>query len=415
MRLKKLFFIFIIIFFTNIFYCNYSYATIFNANSPSAILLNSNTGKILYEKNAYTKMYPASTTKIMTAILVLENCNLSDTAIVSENATILPSGYIGASLQIGEELSIKDLLYLLLLASANDSAIVLAEHVGGSVDNFADMMNSKAKEIGCLNTHFVNPNGIHNTNHYSTAYDLALIGKYAMANDVFKDIVSCKFYTVKATNKYQERNIYNTNKLLHESNPKNTDESNIFYYNYVTGIKTGYTTVAKNCLVASAKKDDIEYIAVILGSDEYEDNYNSQRYSDAKNLFSNAIDNYCLSTIKKSGDIITNLEIQNGDFLRKNLDLKLKNDIKILIKNEDLNIELTPEVILNTDALQAPISKGDVLGSVTYVYDNISYSEDIIASHDVSTNEQMSFYFKLALGSLIIIFTFTFYETLRKK
>lgn len=416
MKFKKLSFSFaIIIFLINIFYCNYSYATVFNANSPSAILLNSNTGKILYEKNAYARMYPASTTKVMTAILVLENCNLSDTTIVSKNATILPSGYVGASLQIDEELTIKDLLYLLLLISANDAAVVLAEYVGGSVDNFSNMMNSKAKEIGCLDTNFINPNGIHDINHYSTAYDLALIGQYAMKNDIFKDIVSCKSYTVGETNKYQARTFYNTNKLLHEFNQTNDNEKNIFYYKYVTGIKTGYTTVGKNCLIASATKDNTEYISVILGADESEDNYNSQRYSDTINLLSSAIDNYSLSTIKQKNDVITTVEIENGDFIRKNLDLKLENDIKILISNEDINLELIPEITLYEDKLQAPISKGDILGNITYTYDGISYTENIVASNNVSTNEQMSFYFKLSLGGLVILFTFTFYEILRKK
>lgn len=150
MKFKKL--IFIIFIGISILLSNYSYGADFNVNSQAAILFNSNTGKILYEKNAYQKMYPASTTKIMTAILVLENCSLDDTAVVSENSINLPSGYVGASLQVGEILTINDLLHLLLVASANDAATVLAEHTSGSVDKFANMMNLKANEIGCLNT-----------------------------------------------------------------------------------------------------------------------------------------------------------------------------------------------------------------------------------------------------------------------
>ena len=131
--------------------------------SPACILIESSTGKIIYEKNAYEKLYPASTTKIMTAILTLENCELTDVATASYNSVYsIPAGYTNANIQVGEELTIDQLLHVLLIPSANDAAVVLAEHIAGSVDNFANMMNEKAKELGCLNTHFVNPHGIHN-------------------------------------------------------------------------------------------------------------------------------------------------------------------------------------------------------------------------------------------------------------
>ena len=147
-------------------------------NSSSCLLMDAKTGKIIYAKNAYEKLYPASTTKLMTAILTLENCKLTDTAIVSHNAIYsIPVGYSHASLKEDEELTIEQLLNVLLIPSANDAAIVLAEHISGSVEEFSKLMNEKAKSLGCLNTNFVNPNGIQNKNHYSTAYDLALIGK----------------------------------------------------------------------------------------------------------------------------------------------------------------------------------------------------------------------------------------------
>lgn len=167
-------FLFLIIFVSG---CTSTYAsTIPDTYSSACLLMEESTGKILYSKNANSIMYPASTTKIMTAILTLEKCNLSDTAVVSHNAVFsIPSGYSTASLVEGEVLTIEQLLNVLLIPSANDAAVVLAEHIAGSVEAFSDMMNAKAVELGCLNTHFVNPNGIHNENHYSTAYDLALI------------------------------------------------------------------------------------------------------------------------------------------------------------------------------------------------------------------------------------------------
>ena len=181
-------------------------------NSPSVILMDAKTGKILYSKSAFEQRYPASTTKLITAILTLENCKLTDIATVSHDAIFnVPVGYSHASLQEGERLTIEQLLNVLLIPSANDAAFVLAEHIAGSVDNFSEMMNNKAKEIGCLNTHFVNPNGIHNDDHYSTAYDLALIGKYAMQfNDIMR-IAMVNQYTLPKTNKYdREDRIFNT-------------------------------------------------------------------------------------------------------------------------------------------------------------------------------------------------------------
>lgn len=374
MKSKKFCFIFLtIILIINIIVCNYSYGADFSVKSLSAIVYNTNTGKIIYEKDADEKRYPASTTKIMTAILTLENCNLDDTTVVSSNALVLPDGYVGKDLQVGEKFTIKDLLYLLLLPSANDAANVLAEHIGGSISNFATMMTNKAKEIGCSNTNFVNANGVHNSNHYTTANDLLLIAKYAMQNETFRQIVSTSSYTVPATNKYPERILHNTNKLLNTYNEK-TNTKNIYYYEYATGIKTGYTTYAKNCLVASAEKDGIEYFIVIMGAGDNEMDNNSQRFSEAINLFETAFDNYSLSTIKKSNDLVTTVEIPNAIFFKKDLNLLLENNIELLIENKDLKTEIKPEIKLYEDKLVAPISKGDVLGYATYTYDrNILY------------------------------------------
>ena len=235
MKLKKLYIVFIIVLLINTILCSHSNGANFNANSPSAILFNSNTEKILYEKNAYEIRYPASTTKIMTAILALENCNLDDLATVSNTAIQIPFGYTTANLQPGEIISINDLLHLLLIISANDAANVLAEHVSGSINEFSNMMTAKAKEIGCLNTNFTNPSGIHNPNHYSTAYDLCLIANYAMKNEIFRQIVSTTTYTIPSTNKSEERILTNTNRLLHEFVEKSTD-NNIYYYEFATGI-----------------------------------------------------------------------------------------------------------------------------------------------------------------------------------
>lgn len=202
--------------------------------SPTVLLMESRTGQVLFEKNGYTKAYPASTTKIMTAILVLENCSLTEKAKVSPNAiNSVPSSYSNINLQADEELTVNQLLNVLMIGSANDAANVLAEHVAGSVESFCTMMNAKAVEIGCKNTHFVNPNGVHNKEHYSTAYDLALMGRYAMKNEEFRKLVTADNFTLPATNKFptNDRVVTMTNLLLKKDTSDKVDN---YYYEYAT-------------------------------------------------------------------------------------------------------------------------------------------------------------------------------------
>lgn len=269
-------------------------------SSPAALLMDSSSGKVLYKKNMNEKRYPASLTKVMTAIVVLENCDLEDSATVSYDAVMsLSSGYVTANLQIGEELTVEQLLYVLMVGSSNDAAIVLAEHVSGSVEAFSELMNQKAKEIGCTSTNFVNPNGVHDKNHYSTAYDLALIAKYAMKNETFRTLVSTTSYKLPITNKYdrEDRFFTTTNSLLIVNNNNRSDN---YYYKYATGIKTGFTTPAGNCLIASANKNGLELITVVLGSGQTKDGL-SERYIDTKNLFNYGYDTYILKEVIKAG------------------------------------------------------------------------------------------------------------------
>ena len=184
----------IIIFFSNSI--SYADTTVVLDNnldllSESAILIDSKNGNVLYRKNENQQMYPASTTKILTAIIAIENCSLTDKISASRNAIMsIPSGYSNANIKVNEELTVQELLEVFLVHSANEAGFILAEHISGSIENFADLMNQKASEIGCKNTHFTNPSGIHNPEHYSTAYDMALIARYCMQNQTFRDIVS---------------------------------------------------------------------------------------------------------------------------------------------------------------------------------------------------------------------------------
>lgn len=354
-------------------------------SSPAALLMDTASGKVLYEKNMNEKRYPASLTKVMTAIVVLENCDLSSIATVSYDAVMsLSSGYVTANLQIGEELTIEQLLYVLMVGSSNDAAIVLAEHVSGSIEAFAELMNQKAEEIGCTSTHFVNPNGVHDENHYSTAYDLALIARYAMNNETFRTLVSTTSYKLPITNKYdrEDRVFTTTNSLLIVNN--NAREDN-YYYKYATGIKTGFTTPAGNCLIASANKGNLELITVVLGAGQTSNGL-SQRYLDTKALFDYGYDTYTLREVIKAGNTVQTVSISNATRDTKKLDAVIENDVYVLIKQEDKNSALLPEITLN-DNLKAPIKKGDIIGSVSYTVEGITYSENLLASSDVKKSK----------------------------
>lgn len=343
--------------------------------SPSCILMESSTGKVLYEKNANEVRYPASTTKIMTAILVLESCELDDVATVSHNAIYsIPADYVTSNLREGEELTVEQLLNVLLIPSANDAAIVLAEHVSGSVAKFADLMNEKAKELGCKNTHFVNPNGIHNKEHVSTSYDLALITKYAMRNSKFREIIKKTKYTLPATNKYKkaDRTFNTTNNLLLKDSE--------YYYPNCIGVKTGYTGEAGNCLVSAASKDGMEVIAVVLGG-EFTDKGLSEKFLDSIELLDYAFDNYSIKSLQESGSIVKEVEISGATKETKNLKVAVKDDINAFIaKGTDINA-IEPEITLND--LTPPISVNSVVGKITYNIDGIIYSSDLIAQTDV--------------------------------
>ena len=378
--------------------------------SPSTLLMDLDSGKILYSKNANTRMYPASTTKIMTAILTIENCQLTDTAVASHNAIYsVPSGYTHASIQEGEELTIEQLLNVLLIPSANEAASILAEHIAGSVEAFADMMNEKAVEIGCKDTHFVNPNGVHDENHYSTAYDLALIGKYAMQYDVFRDIASKTSYSLPATDKYpREDRLFNTtNDLLRENYSR---AANNYYYPYATAGKTGYTDAAQNCIVATAKKDDISLLAVVLHGERTEDGL-SQRALDCKTLFEYGFNNYKHEVIAHKGDVAREIEVSGGTNDSKNLNLVYSEDITALVPiNYDVS-STTPNVKL-TENMYAPISEGTNLGSITFSIDGFDYSCDLLASHTVYKSNMSKTVIELCL---VLVFLLLFAKVLKFK
>lgn len=378
-----------------------------NLYSKSSILIDSTTGQILYEHNAYEKLYPASTTKLMTAILTLENCQLTDIVTVDKDALKgIPATYTTAALQPGEQLSVDQLLHVLLIPSANDAANVLAYHIAGSIDNFAIMMNAKAKEIGCQNTNFMNPSGIHNDNHYSTAYDMALIGKYANTFDTVKDIATQTQYSLPNLPDGKERKFKTTNTLITPNNK--------YYYEYATGLKTGYTEKAKSCIVAKAKKGDTELICAVLYGDKTEDKKN-ERELDCHTLFDYGFNNYTETTICEKEQTLDKSNLNDIPTTYQSTDIVYGEDLNLLVNKEETS-NITNNVSWKTD-LNYPISKDSVIGTITYTVDGSNYSVNLLAGNDIlpTNSDSISNTFYILVAVLIIILLLTIFTKKKRK
>ena len=365
-----------------------------NIGCQAAYVAEPVTGKILYEKNAHVPLYPASTTKILTALVVMENCKLTDTATVSQRALdLVPSGYSNAKLHVGEELTIKDLLYALLIPSANEAANVLAEHVSGSVEAFAEVCNNRAKELGCENLHFVNPNGIHNEDHYCTAYDLYLIAKECRNHDIFNEIVKTKKFTLPATNIYTkgDRTFTNTNELLLPTT--------VYYYENCTGIKTGYTTPAGQCLIASSSYNDIELISVVLGGGTNKQGLN-ERFYDTKKLFEFVYDNYSIKEIAEEKQIVAHIKVGKATKETAELDAIIDSSVLAFVPN-DIDKNNIESIVTIDENILAPIKENQVLGQITFNADGLIYTTDIIASHEVQKLTYTK-YNLIAIGAIIV-------------
>lgn len=370
-----------------------------NITSQSAILIDTKTNQILYGKNENERMYPASTTKIVTTILTIENCNLNDSVTVSDTAiSNIPEGYSTAYLQFGEILTVEQLLELLLVESANDAANVLAEHVGGSIESFVSMMNTKVHDLGLENTNFTNPYGLHDENHYSTAYDLAMIMKYCIQNEDFRKLAGSASCAIPATNKYDVRKYDSTNQLIIPGNS--------YYYQYVTTGKTGFTTPAGQCLVSSAYKDDVELVCVILGG--HSENGISLRFVETKDLYEYGYNNYSLKNLTNKDDEVYQITVENATNSTKNLSLLAENDVTVLLNNDQSISNYLPSITLNED-ISAPIYTGDIVGTAEYDVNGLKYTVNLLASHDVESSKFLNYIFYtifilMIVGIVVCIF-----------
>ncbi len=326
-------------------------------SSHAAILVDASTGKIIYEKNPDKKLEPASITKIMTAIVALENAELSDIVATGKNPTLVEGTRI--YLEEGEKLTLEQMLYALLLNSGNDAAVAIAEHVGGSVESFVDMMNNKAMEIGALNTTFVNPSGLSDEGHLSTARDIAMITRHAIQNfPEFCKIVATKTLNIPWQGNEWDRKLQNLNRLLWD-------------YEGADGVKTGYTSSAGQTLVATATRNGWQLIAVLLKSQT-----RPTLWNDAQSLLDYGFNNFQKYDVISSHKLITSAKVKYGE------------DVN-LITTEDFSTVLpkgstiTQKVVLDSK-LSAPISKGQTLGKLEFYHGALKLdSVDLIAQNDV--------------------------------
>ncbi|GAV23277.1 D-alanyl-D-alanine carboxypeptidase family protein [Carboxydothermus pertinax] len=322
----------------------------------AAAVINVKSGKFVYLKNPDQKMYPASTTKILTTLIALEKGNLTDMVYVDKEASYVEGSAIW--LNPGEKITLEDLLYSIMLNSANDSAIAVAKHIAGNVSSFVREMNDKARELGAKNTHFVNPNGLPNDDHYTTARDLALIARAAMQNPKFREIVATKTKVINRDPKYL-RLLINHNKLL-------------WRYEGANGIKTGYTVKARQCLVASANKNGEEFIAVILGSE------GSNVYDDAQKLLDYAFANYKTVKVISKGQQIKKAPVTDG---RETVSLEAAEDLYDTVYKDE-----KPEYEYKTSLqeLKAPVRAGETLGTLLVCRKGIKVGEvNLIAANGV--------------------------------
>lgn len=340
-----------------------------NTNSRACVIIDRNTNAVLYGKNENQKRKMASTTKIMTATIIIENCNLNETVEISKKAAGTGGSRLG--LKAGDKITIRDLLYGLMMRSGNDSAVALAEYAGGSIEGFAEKMNQKASDLGLNNTHFETPHGLDSDEHYTTAYELALLSNYALNNKIFAQIVGTKEYTI-TINGYPKQ-LSNTNELL-----GNLDG--------VYGIKTGFTNGANRCLVTACKRNNMDIICVVLGADTK--NFRTQ---DSVKLINYIFDNFKPVNIEKI--VNDNFEKWKNNYLDKiiiNKSYSKKFDLRIdNITNNIMPIRKDYIDLINVDIncplyFEAPIYKNFKLGSINlHISDTINFEYPIYNSYEV--------------------------------
>ena len=363
--------------------------------AAAAVLVERNTGEVFFAKNETARVYPASTTKIMTVLLAIEACEAgtaspTDEVTASENMTydLIADGST-ANIQVGETMPLEDLMYCAMVASANEACNIIAEYIGGSIENFVARMNERAAELGCTGTHFANTHGLPDENHYTTAWDFYLISSAAMDYAMFEEICNTATYEVAETNMSPARTLQNTNGLINENSYYPG-----YYYEYAKGIKTGSTSAAGYCLISTASKNDIDLLAVVMGgvATEKEDgklDYGS--FSDSIALYEWAFENYSYQEILSSTETVTQVPVRHGADA-ETVSVRAETPITALLPNGTNMSEFDHDIVIYSqrdgEELEAPISAGEILGEITVTRDGVTYgTSNLVAGSSVELSK----------------------------
>ncbi len=341
-------------------------------NARSALVMDFETGTILYEKNAYRKRPMASTTKIMTAIIAIENTDLDDDVLISEKAANMGGSVMG--LQKNTIVKMSELLHGLLICSGNDAAVAIAEHVGGNVETFSELMNEKAIEIGAYSTSFSNPHGLDAENHYTTAYDLAKITRYALKDPTFNDIVKkSEFY-------FNGRTLKNTNEML-------------TYYAGADGVKTGYTGLAGRCLVTSATRDNKRFISVVLFCDT-----KNLRTSSSQKILDYSFMEYEKVFLLEKGRILGSVKVERSRTLQEVL-VVVSEELIAVLKQKEMDTLYTRVSL--PEKVMAPIRQGSIMGTVSIFQGDKIIAETSLIALDSAHKMMLSDYMKMVIKKWI--------------
>lgn len=325
----------------------------------AGVLMNYKNGQLLYEKNPHSRVYPASTTKILTAVVVMENASLNEMVVIPPEACNIEGSATG--LQPGEVISLEDLIYALLLNSGNDTALALAIHVGGSTENFVRMMNKKAFELRAVNSHFNNPNGLPDPDHYSTAFDLALITRYAMQKPEFRKIVSTKVQIIHRDYPDAQTYLENHNRLL-------------WTYEGAIGVKTGYTDEARQCLVSAADRNGRELIAVVMKSE------GMNIWYDTKALLDYGFNQYVSVSLVEAGKFVGQVPVKFG--VSDSVPIQTGWSAVYDFPSGQIP-EITQEIVINEN-ITAPVQAGEKLGQLIFKSGDLELGGvDLVAQQEV--------------------------------
>ena len=359
--------------------------TSFSVAAKAALLVDLNTGRTVYEQDADERIYPASLTKIMTCLLALENGNLSDIVTIDEGAFAgLDGNSSTAGLQVGEQLTFNDLLYCLMISSGNEAANAVAEHIAGSIPDFVRMMNERAYELGCTDTHFANPHGLHDEEHYTTVRDLVAITQAALKSDNFRTITNTAVYELPATNLSPARELKTTNQLIDDS----TSNSN--YYSRAIGIKTGYTSKAGRCVISCAKGDGMYFLAVVCGAATTvldTGDVRMESFPQCIRLFNYGFDQFSYVSIVSPLYPLAQITVNNSAASQV-VSLAPAEEIRLLLPEDYDPQLLLVEPMPVSQSIDAPVYSGQVLGSVTVSYDGETLgTTDLLAINDVAKSD----------------------------